>query len=152
VFVGGPCTTVAAAYLTDPSIADRIIVFQIDGGGYNGKDSWSWKIAQERLHFANWARGYFWGEWSGWKPERFKELPDNPLGDALREYANSGLGKANQWGDGAWIFYTFDRRCLTNAQDYDGTAITIPRDATNVQAMANEFFSTMKHPAVYGRK
>jgi hypothetical protein len=152
VFAGGPCTTVATAYLTDPSIAGRIIVFQIDGGGYNGKDSWSWKIAQDRLPFANWARGYFWGEWSKWKPESFQELPENPLGDALREYAKSGLGKANQWGDGPWIFYVFDRRSLTKAIDYDGTAITIPREATNARAMEEEFFKTMKNDAVYHKK
>jgi hypothetical protein len=152
VFAGGPCTTVATAYLTDPSIANRIIVFQIDGGGYNGKDSWSWKIAQERLPFANWARGYFWGEWSDWKPDRFRELPDNPLGDALRTYAKSGLGKSNQWGDGPWIFYVFDRRSLTKASDYDGTAITVPREGTNVRVMEEEFFKTMKNAAVYRKK
>jgi hypothetical protein len=152
VFAGGPCTTVATAYLTDPSIADRMIVFQIDCGGYNGKDSWSWKIAQDRLPFANWARSYFWGEWSKWGPERFQELPDNPLGDALRDYAKSGLGKANQWGDGPWIFYVFDRRSLTKASDYDGTAITIPREGTNVPAMEVEFFKTMKNAAVYHKK
>lgn len=152
VFAGGPCTTVATAYLTDPSIADRVIVFQIDGGAYNAKDSWSWEIAKQRLPFANWARGYFWGEWSNWKPDRFQELPNNPLGDVLRKYSSSDLGKANQWGDGAWIFHTFDHRCLTKAVDYDGVAITVPREGTNVQAMEEEFFDTMKNPAVYGSK
>ncbi len=32
-FVGGSCTTIASAWLTDASIAESIIVFQIDGGG-----------------------------------------------------------------------------------------------------------------------
>lgn len=152
VYTGGPCTTVAVAYLTDPSIADRIIVLQIDGGAYNAKDSWSWEIAKERLPFANWARGYFWGEWSDWEPDRFEELPKNPLGDALRKYARSDLGKANQWGDGAWLFYTFDRNCLTKAVEYDGDAITVPREGTNVEAMEDEFFSTMTDSAVYRGK
>jgi hypothetical protein len=152
VFVGGPCTTVATAYLSDPSIAERIIVFQIDGGAYNAKDSWSWEIVKQRLPFANWARGYFWGKWSDWKPDRFNNLPDNPLNDALRKYANSDLGKANQWGDGAWIFYVFDRRSLTKAEAYDKTAITVPREGTNVKAMADEFFKTMGNAAVYHSK
>lgn len=149
VFVGGPCTTVAVAYLTDPSIVERMIVFQIDGGAYNGKDSWSWEIVKQRCQFVNWARGYFWGDWSRWNPDRFEKLPQNRLGNALREYANSDLGKANQWGDGAWMFAVFDPRSITKADDYDGVAITVPREGTNVEAMEDEFFKTMTDPAVY---
>lgn len=149
VFAGGPNTTVAAAYLADPSIAERVLVFQVDGGAYNGKDSWAWQIVKQRLPFVNWARGYFWGDWSGWNPQRFKSLPNNPLGDALREYASSGLGKANQWGDGAWIFALFAPGCLTKAEDYDGMAITVPKEGTNVKAMEAEFFATMTDPRVY---
>jgi hypothetical protein len=149
VFAGGPCTTVASAYLTDPTIADRMIVFQIDGSGYNGSDGWAWEIAMKRCRFANWARGYFWDKLQIWNPDRFKELPHNPLGDLLRTYAFSGLAKANQWGDGAWIFYTFDHRCLTRAEDYDNVAITVPKSGTNVKATEDEFFATMKNPTVY---
>jgi hypothetical protein len=149
VFTGGPCTTVASAYLTDPAIADRMIVFQIDGSGYNGSDGWAWEIAMKRCRFANWARGYFWDKLQIWNPDRFKELPHNPLGDLLRTYAFSGLAKANQWGDGAWIFYTFDHRCLTRAEDYDNVAITVPKPGTNVKAMEDEFFATMRNPTVY---
>ena len=41
VFVGGSCTTIASAWLTDRTITDRMIVFQIDGGAYNGSDQWA---------------------------------------------------------------------------------------------------------------
>lgn len=150
IFVGGSCTTVASAYLTDPSIADQVIVFQIDGRGYNGSDGWAWDITMKHLPFANWARGYFWDKVNTWSPARFDELPDNPLCDFLKHYATKGHGKANQWGDGAWSFYTFERRCLTKAVDYEGQAITVPREATNVKAMEDEFFKTMKDPKVYG--
>lgn len=143
VFVGGSCTTMAAAYLSDPSIVDRAIVFQIDGGAYNGSDDWAWEVVMKRCRFANWARGYFWDKINTWKPDRFRKLPANPLCDFLRRYAFEGHGKANQWGDGAWIFYTFDRRCLTAAADYDGQAITVPRGATDVKAIADEFFKTV---------
>ena len=149
VFVGGSCTTVASAYLTDPSIADRIIVFQIDGRGYNGSDGWAWDITMQRCRFANWARGYFWDKVSTWDPARFNDLPKNALCDFLREYAFRGHGKANQWGDGAWLFWLYDRRCLTNAEKWGDDAITIPRPATNVKAMADEFFATMRDPDVY---
>jgi hypothetical protein len=149
VFAGGPCTTVATACLTDPTIVDRMIVFQIDGGAYNGSDGWAWEIAMKRCRFANWARGYFWDKLQVWKPDRFKEPPHNPLGDLLRTYAKGDLAKANQWGDGAWIFYTFDHRCLTQAEDYDHEAITIPKEGTNIKAMEDEFFITMNNPKVY---
>jgi hypothetical protein len=151
VFVGGSCTTVASAYLTDPSIAERMVVFQIDGGGYNGSDQWAWKITLEHCRFANWARGYFWDKVSTWKPERFRKLPQNPLCDFLREYALRGHGKANQWGDGAWMFQLYDARCLSKLDDYDGHAVTVPRNGNNVPAMEEEFFRTLGNPSVYRR-
>jgi hypothetical protein len=149
VFAGGPCTTVATAYLTDPTIVDRMIVFQIDGGAYNGSDGWAWEIAMKRCRFANWARGYFWDKLQVWNPDRFEELPHNPLGDLLRTYATGGLARANQWGDGAWIFYTFDHRCLTQVEDYQNAAITVPKQGTQVKAMEDEFFKAMTNPKVY---
>lgn len=152
VFCGGSCTTVATAYLADPSIADKVIVFQIDGGGYNGSDGWAWAIAMRHFRFANWARGYFWKEVGTWDATAFEKLPRNPLGDLLRGYARSGLGRANQWGDGAWVFYLFDRRCLTRAEDYDKQAITVPRGGTDAKRMAAEFFATMTDERVYQKK
>jgi hypothetical protein len=143
VFVGGACTTVATAYLSNPAIADRMIVFQVDGGCYNGSDQWAWQIAMTHCRFANWARGYFWNKLKSWNAEPFQKLPNSPLSRLLREYAGSDLAKANQWGDGAWIFYTFDHRCLTKAEVYDQLAITVPEGATNVEQIAAEFVATM---------
>lgn len=143
IFCGGPCTTVATAYLTDPSIVDRIVVFQIDGGAYNGKDSWSWQIVEQRCLFANWARGYFWPQIGKWKPQQFQELPRNPVCDSLRHYAFGDLAKDNQWGDGAWIFWLFDRACLKSLEVYDEVGVTIPKSAVNMDAMQQEFFRTL---------
>lgn len=149
VFCGGSCTTVASAYLTDPTIVDRVVVFQIDGAGYNGSDRWAWDITMRHFKFANWARGYFWDKVSNWNAERFEQLPKNPLCDWLGEHANSRLGKANQWGDGAWIFWLYDHRCLTKATDYDKLAITVPKEGTNAAAMEEEFLRTMKNARIY---
>lgn len=149
VFAGGPCTTVANAYLTDPSIANRLIVFQIDGGTYNGKDSWSWEIAKNKLYFVNWAQDYFWGDWSPWNTARFKELPPNRLGEMLRTYSTSDLGRANQWGDGAWIFTVFEPSCITQVTPYDDNALTVPKEGNQIQRFENEFFRTMNNPAAY---
>ena len=152
VFVGGSCTTIASAFLTDPGIADRVVVFQVDGGGYNGSDGWAWEITQRHFRFVNWARGYFWDKVGEWKPERFDELPKNPLGDFLREYAGSALGKANQWGDGAWLFEVFAPGCLTEVETFDGTAITVPLSGNDVKAMEAEFFRTLGHPKLFPGK
>jgi hypothetical protein len=152
VFCGGSCTTVATAYLADPSIADKVVVFQIDGGGYNGSDGWAWGIAMRHFRFANWARGYFWKDVGTWDPKAFDKLPKNPLGNLLREYAASDLGKANRWGDGAWVYWLFDHRCLTRAEDYDKLAITVPKGGTDARRMAAEFFETMTDTTVYHKK
>ncbi len=150
IFCGGPCTTVATAYLSDPSIADRLVVFQVDGGVYNGKNDWAWTICERKLPFANWARGYFWGEWSGWDAAPFADLPANPLCDRLRKYADDGLGPANQWGDGAWIYHLHAGGCLTNAVVYgDAAGITVPQEATDVARMKAELFSALADPAAY---
>ncbi len=146
VFVGGSCTTIASAWLSDRTITDRIIVFQIDGGAYNGSDQWAWELTMRNFRFVNWAHGYFWDKVNTWKPERFKELANTPIGDMLRKYSTSGLGKANQWGDGAWLFQIFAPGCLTKVEDYDKLGITVPRGGNNFQAMEHEFFRTMLMP------
>jgi hypothetical protein len=143
VFAGGSCTTIASAFLSEPSITNRVVVFQIDGGGYNGSDKWAWEITMRHFRFVNWARGYFWDDVSVWKPERFQELPKNPLCDFLRDYSVSRLGRANQWGDGAWLFELFAPGCLTAVEDFNQRGLTVPRAANNVPAMAAEFFRTM---------
>jgi hypothetical protein len=146
IFGGGSCTTVASAFLIAPSITNTVIVFQVDGGGYNGSDQWAWDITLRHFRFVNWARGYFWDQVGDWRPERFGELPKNPLCDWLRDYSVSGLGRANQWGDGAWLFQIFAPGCITAVETYDGQALTVPRAGNNPRAMAEEFFRTMKQP------
>jgi hypothetical protein len=55
VCVGGPLTTIANAYLTDPSIAEKMIVVFVDNydkvlGGYNGQsDPWAANIVLQRM-------------------------------------------------------------------------------------------------------
>jgi hypothetical protein len=152
VFVGGSCTTIASAFLTDPAITNRVIVFQIDGGGYNGSDQWAWDITMRHFRFVNWARGYFWDQVSAWQPARFNSLPKNPLCDFLRTYAGSDLGRANQWGDGAWLLQLFAPGCITQVETYDRQALTVPRSGNQLPAMANEFFRTLSNPRLFPPK
>jgi hypothetical protein len=62
IFVGGQCTTVADAYLKNPSIADKITVFHTNGlyypyaskaQGYNTQDHWSAYICAKRMRYVN---------------------------------------------------------------------------------------------------
>lgn len=96
VFIGGSCTTIAAAYLSDPSIVGRTIVFQIDGGAYKGSERWAWEIVVRRCRFCNLARGYFWDKINVWEPDRFRELPKNPLCDffAAIRFRRAGQGQS----------------------------------------------------------
>ena len=146
IFCGGPCTTVAVAYLTKPEIADRVIVFQIDGGAYNGKDAWSWQIVEQRFRFVNWARGYFWPQLGKWDTKKFDSLPQKPIFEAVRRYAYGGLANDNQWGDGAWIFWFFDPSCLSKIEVYNQIGLTVPADGVHVEAMQTEFFRTLMAP------
>lgn len=148
VFVGGSCTTMAAAYLSEPSITNRVVVFQIDGGAYNGSDKWAWEITAAKFPFVNWARGYFWDKIATWDSAPFQQLPKNPMCDFLREHAKTDLWKANQWGDGAWLFELFAPGCLTAVERYaDG--ITVPREGNQLDRMRAEFIATMSDKGVY---
>jgi hypothetical protein len=55
----------------------------------------------------------------------------------------------NQWGDGAWIFWLFDRKSLTQFEIYDEIGLTIPREGVNTDAMQREFFRTLMDPKAF---
>jgi len=62
IFVGGSITTVADAYLKDKTIADKIIVFQVDGAQptlHNGTDWWAQEVVIKRMKFVNWCGDQF---------------------------------------------------------------------------------------------
>jgi hypothetical protein len=144
VFVGGSCTTLASAFLEQPSITNHVVVFQVDGGGYNGSDRWAWDIAMRHFRFVNWAQGYFWDKLGEWHPERFEDLPRNPLCDFLRGYSITDLGRANRWGDGAWLFQLFAPGCITAVEELDGLGLTVPLRGNVPSAMEAEFLRTLK--------
>ncbi len=53
VVVGGPLVTVASAYLTDPSIGERMVVMMTDIDGYNGTDPWANYVVATRCRLVN---------------------------------------------------------------------------------------------------
>jgi hypothetical protein len=93
VIVGGPLITVASAYLTDPSIADRMVVHMTDISGYNGSDPWANYIVATRCKLANFGASPLW--WpqppaqSVIPPDRFHQIPSGPLADEMKRVADS---------------------------------------------------------------
>ena len=83
IIIGGQPTTLANAYLKNNSIADRIIVFHVDGYGvtqFNGVDYWATEIVVRRMKYINWD-----GNLNSWYtpyapiPVSAAGIPNNPF-------------------------------------------------------------------------
>ena len=91
VIVGGPLVTVASAYLSDPSIAGRIVVMMTDIDGYNGSDPWANYIVAARCKLVNFGASPLW--WPQrpdpqvMPPGRFDTLPDLEITRSMKEVA-----------------------------------------------------------------
>ncbi|MBW3624374.1 MAG: hypothetical protein KY468_13280 [Armatimonadetes bacterium] len=65
IFLGGQSPTVAAAYLRNPRIADRVVVFYTDGNGYNsGDNKWAAYIVLKKLPTVNIGKSFWFKETS----------------------------------------------------------------------------------------
>ena len=171
VISGGPLTTVANALLTNPEIANRIVVFNltVSSNGYNGKDSWSPYIVAKRTRLVDWATGSFWDKNSVFREQHFASLPDNPFCNDMRRLIKSDLGKANQLGDGAALVWLWNNRCWHRAEtrravwkgdvvrfeptdeNTDADVLTIPKSATDLALSRDEFFRVMSHDTLFNR-
>ncbi len=175
LFVGGPLNTVANAYLTDPSIAKKIVVFATDLEGYNGQDPWANFIVARRCKLVNYGAQVWWPQ----RPnppviplDRFDGLPKNEMTLDVRRIAqlfwdrstrSDNPERDNGFGDGAAIFLVFEPKTWQGVQrqkveeifkvkDVDGRSFDV-LDARklNYELMTEAFFSLLKDPAVYGR-
>jgi hypothetical protein len=166
VFIGGQATTVASAYLQNPTISDRVIVFHADPLGYNGADWWARSICAKKFRYVGWGPPQVW--WHSGTPRtprilplaRFSELPDNRLGDALRHWASEGAGREYlDLGDGACPVWIYRPALITaavrqtaefkDATEDDETFDVLSLSTTNMTAMGDEWFATMKNPKIY---
>jgi hypothetical protein len=170
LIVGGPMTTVANAILTHPEIAPNVIVFGLttSHGGYNGKDAWAPYVVAKKTRYIEWATRQFWERGSLFKPEHFKNLPDNPFCNEMKRFIGTDLGDANQLGDGAPLVWLWDNRCWTGATtrsakwsgdvmelpEADTAAsdvLDIPRSKTDLNHSREEFFRAVANPTVYAK-
>ena len=166
--------TVANAYLTDPSIANRMVIFTTDLRGYNGKDAWANYIVTSRCKLVNYGAHIWWPQ----RPapavmplHRFETLPRNEMTAELHRIAEAFWDRSTRkekpdrddgFADGAPIFLVFNPKTWESVQpqkvsgvfgvtDVAGTSFDL-LDARelNYDLMSEEFFALMENPAVYG--
>lgn len=175
IFVGGPLNTVANAYLTDPSIADRMIVFMTDLRGYNGKDPWANYIVANRCRLINFGAQRIWWPQRPKPPvmplDRFKQLPQNEQTRELHRIAKNFWDRSTQrktrddgFADGAPIFLVFRPESWVAIQKQKVTGVFSLRDVDkgpwdlldarkcDFGVMQKEFFDTLSNPAAYRPK
>ena len=176
VFVGGPLNTVANAYLTDPSIAERMVVFMTDLRGYNGKDPWANYIVATRCKLINYGAHIWWPQRP--KPpvmplEKFKELPQNEQTKELyriaKNFWNRSTRKNNPvrddgFADGAPVFLVFNPRTWLSIQRQKVTGVFGVHDVSDkvydlldarkldYKLMTEDFFTVLKNPSVYVKR
>lgn len=175
VFVGGPLNTVANAYLMDPSIADRMVVFMTDLRGYNGMDPWANYIVASRCKLVNYGAHIWWPQ----RPEppvmpleRFADLPQNEMTADVYRMAKWFWDRSTKsdkpdrddgFADGAPIFWFFNHKTWLDVQPQRVTGVFDVRDASDAPydlldvrkldygQMTEDFFRVLRDPAVYCR-
>lgn len=163
VVAGGPLTTVAQAYLTDPSIAPRMVVAGIFSYSIQAKDSIANYLVAKKCRFVQWGRTYSWDGKAD--TTRLREIPPSRMGENLQGYLSANTGKL-PFGDLAPVAYLFNRGLWKTAQMVKVSSVLEVQAASNISfdfldipASANdwlaynpEFFATLSDPAAYHPK
>ncbi|HKP95604.1 MAG TPA: carboxypeptidase regulatory-like domain-containing protein [Fibrobacteria bacterium] len=163
VVAGGPLTTVAQAYLTDPSIATRMVVAGIFTYSLQSDDTLANYLVAKRCRYMQWGRTYSWGG----NPDtaRIKEIPLSRMGERVRNYLSGATVKI-AFGDMAPVAFLFRRGLWKNAQmvkvsaalevqpasDITFDFLDIPLNANDWPQYNEEFYSTLGTPALYAPK
>jgi hypothetical protein len=169
VVVGGPLSTVASALLTEPAIAERLVVLMTDISGYNGSDPWANWIVATRCRLANFgATPLWWPQPPGLSvipPDRFDGLPDSDLTREMRRVARAYYDRSHRaehadrcdgLGDGAGLFLLTRPESWRSARKVRVNGAWSPEavedgpyhylDAADVDfdVMREEFFATLR--------
>lgn len=173
VIVGGPLCTVASAYLSDPSIADRMVVMMTDIDGYNGSDPWANFVVATRCKLVNFGASPLWWpqrpEPPIMPPGRFDSLPDREITRSMKEVAQRFWDRSTRrekpdrddgFADGAGTFllcrpetWTGVKRVrVTGAWSHedapDGTYHYLDATGIDPRSMTEEFFGTLEKALV----
>lgn len=160
VVAAGELTTIANAVLTDPSIADRMVVFGIYNQGLNGKDTLAAFVVARKCRFVEWGRDYYW---SGPGPSA-APLPGNWLGLKLKASRDSATSPQLFFADFAALGFLTDSRTWSSARSALATSppldahlggsgpgdfVDIPKEANDWALMDKLFFSILADSGAY---
>ncbi|QEH32049.1 Putative endoglucanase [Aquisphaera giovannonii] len=168
VIVGGPLCTVASAVLSDPSIADRMLVMMTDIDGYNGSDPWANYVVATRCKLVNFgASPLGWPQRPGppiMPPARFDALPDREITRSMKKVALGFWERSTRkekpdrddgFADGAGTFLLYRPETWTGVKKVRVSGAWSHEDApsgpyhyldaTGIEPglMTEEFFATM---------
>lgn len=163
VVVGGPLTTVAQAYLTDPSIATRMVVAGIYSFTINGFDSTANYVVAKKCRFVEWGLGYVWG--GALDTARLAEIPASIMGQNIRAQLIGPRTRLN-FGDLAPAAYLFSKRAwksadmvkvsskmvIQPASDITFDFLSIPSDGNDFDRFQDEVLATFSDINVYSPK
>ncbi len=177
VFVGGPLVTVACAYLTDPAIAERMVVLMTDIDGYNGSDRWANYIVATRCKLINFGTSRLWWPQRPQTPmmplNRMSALPQNPLTAQLNVLARQFWERSTRkekpdrddgLADGATVFLAFlpeswkgvTKVRVTGVWSHEdvasGTYHYLDASAVDFDGMREEFFRVVGTRSSYNEK
>lgn len=160
VIVGGPLTTVAQAWLTDKSIATRMIVAGIFTYKLHPEDSVANYLVAKKLRYLQWGRNYIWGG----PPDTSLAgtIPPTLMGERLRTYMRSYV-RFMPLGDIAPVGYLFRRSLWREANnvkvsrsmdvkpssDINFDFVDIPETANDYNGYQAEFYSALTDPRAY---
>ncbi len=135
IHVGGQISTVAAAYLLDNSIADKVLVFQADPYAHNGKDYHARQVVQQHLPFLTMTYDHWWpapaatGDPCIITQAMVDSLKNDPVGQWIRTWKASWAGQDyGDLGDGGGICWMFGQHTWNNMTNNDGQTKMIDFD------------------------
>lgn len=160
VVVGGPLTTVAQAYLTDPSIATRMVVAGVFSFAIHSTDTLALYLVAKKCRFVQWGRRFTWG--GGPDQIRLADIPGSRMGDSVRAFLNRNQNELS-FGDLAPAAFLFRKGVWNSAEMRVVSAqlavapasnitfdfLDIPGSANDWQKYADEFTAALSDIQAY---
>lgn len=161
VVVGGPLTTVAQAWLTDPSIASRMVVVGIFSYSIQPQaDSLAMYLVAKKCRFLHWGRNYSWS--GALDAPRLSDIPLSRMGERVRTFLAASPNQQS-FGDLAPMAFLFRRGLwrkadmvkvtstleVQPASDITFDFLDVPPAANDWALYGEEFFSTLSNPRAY---
>jgi hypothetical protein len=160
VVVGGPLSTVAQAWLTDPGIATRMVVAGVYSYNLQGYDTVANYLVARKCRFVQWGRNYTW--LGNPDTSRVKEIPLSRMGERTRAFLAGAAGRLSL-GDIAPAAFLYRRSLWKSADmvkvsrtievrpasDITFDFLDIPEGANDWQPYQDEYYATLSDPRAY---